>query len=492
MGVQQQVELQPQSTVKYFHLKEEDASDINDIDIIKESSAPPRLSLMGWFAPPQYTAFPLGKIVSGSSKNPLSLSEDSISSLDDKSIGIHTQPILMESSDGEDGAGPKDFKIDIHPTSSMDKDIDDLKYNKKSTNTFLYSNAVTNNNSIRYQYSPVYSDVTYTLLVGIVILFSIVYSLLVGPIKIMFAFLISLTIFISYTCAALSTNNRTYLYSVTVLSIALGLTIPAFFAATGAVVIGTDRNKILWDSRLYASDSFLMGWLWPNGQMAKFVEDSTIVGPSSFIGKLSTEVFQLSYISYYVWGYLMEVYILWNLWRCHLSTDPQKQRMMPIWDQRLKMFICSWISTYFIVFSINLIFPAISPRVYLKNLYSEKLTGFGFAGFIREKIDNAATGSFGSFPSGHIATSFAVGLSSYKILPAYGFVSTISAILIAIATMYLRYHYFVDFLAAIPVTMFCLLYGGYYSPSDFFSVFVKCFTYTKTIIQKTFQKIKNF
>ncbi|KAM9955426.1 hypothetical protein ACTFIW_000065 [Dictyostelium discoideum] len=555
MGVQQQSELPSQTSAKYFSLREDVSTEsLSDIDSQtdinntgnsgKDYSSPPRLSLWGWYTPSQYRGNSSGVTM----KN-LSASEDSISL---SSLDHQQQPMLMvdhsSNSDNEDGATAKDFKIDIHLKG---EDEDDgvggdtrVKYNTRnsgtlrnssnktqttvlnnnnnnstnsgnninnnndkeinittlggstnSTTKFLYSSVDQSNGStIRYPYSPSYSDATFSILSGVVILFSIIYSLLVGPIQIMFAFLVSILVFISYICASFAANNRIYLYSVTALAVGLGLTIPSFFAATGAVVLGTGRDKSTWDVELFKSDQVLMGWMWPKGQMAIFVDESTIIGPYSFIGKLSTEILQLSYISYYIWGYFMEIYILYNLWRCHLSKDPQQQKMMPIWDQRLKMFICSWISTYFIVFSINLIFPAVSPRVYIGKtleLYKNNLEGFGFAGFVRSRIDNAAKGSFGSFPSGHIATSFAIGLSSYKILPAYGFVSTIAAILIAIATMYLRYHYFVDFLAALPVTIFCLLYGGFYTPSDFKNVFVNCFYSIKSIFQNILSKFNN-
>ncbi|KAK5576283.1 hypothetical protein RB653_007424 [Dictyostelium firmibasis] len=531
MGVQQQSELQSQSSAKYFSLREDVSTEsLSDIDSQadinntgnggKDYVSPPRLSLWGWYTPSQYRGNS-----SGVNMKNLSASEDTISL---SSLDHQQQPMLMidsSNSDNEDGASGKDFKIDIHlkeddddntrikyntrggtlrnssnktqttALNNSNKDITTLGGSTNSTSKFLYSSVDQSNGStIRYPYSPSYSDATFTILCGVVVLFSIVYSLLVGPIQIMFAFLVSILVFISYICASFAANNRIYLYSITALAVGLGLTIPSFFAATGAVVLGTGRDKETWDIQLFKSDQVLMGWMWPKGQMAIFVDESSIVGPDSFIGRLSTEILQLSYISYYIWGYFMEIYILYNLWRCHLSKDPQQQKMMPIWDQRLKMFICSWISTYFIVFSINLIFPAESPRVYIGkklDLYKNKLTGFGFAGFVRDRIDNAAKGSFGSFPSGHIATSFAIGLSSYKILPAYGFISTIAAILIAIATMYLRYHYFVDFLAALPVTIFCLLYGGFYTPSDFKNVFVNCFYSIKSMFQNILSKFNN-
>ncbi|EFA75425.1 phosphoesterase [Heterostelium album PN500] len=259
-------------------------------------------------------------------------------------------------------------------------------------------------------------------------------------------------------------------------------------STTGKVVLGTGRSSATWDAQLLYGDSSILGWLFPFGQLGLFIDKSSSIGPDSFVGKLSTEIFQLSYISYYIWGYFMEVYVLFKLWQSYLSKDPEKNKEMPIWDQLLKMFICSWISTYFVVFSINLIFPAESPRVFINDKYTNALNGFGLAGFIRNKIESAAKGSFGSFPSGHIATSWAVAFASYKIVPLYGYISAFAAFLITIATMYLRYHYLVDFLAAIPVAFICLMFGGFYSLNDIKNLFIRA----KNSIKRLFSKNKKF
>ncbi|GAM22535.1 hypothetical protein SAMD00019534_057100, partial [Acytostelium subglobosum LB1] len=320
------------------------------------------------------------------------------------------------------------------------------------------------NDDTQYPYSPQFSDTTFSILVAVVCIYSLAYSFIVGPFSILFAFIISLIVITTYTLVCSAKHNKWYILWMTVLSIALGLCIPSFFEATGKVVIHLQLST--WDQTLLDTDSSLMGWLFPMGQMGLYIDKSDRLGPDSFIGSLSTEVFQLSYISYYIWGYSMEIYLIYNLWRCYLSKDIEKRRRMPIWDQLLKMFIVTWISTYFIVFSINLMVPAVSPRVYLQGEYVNSLKGFGLAGIIRSKIDNAAQGSFGSFPSGHIATSWAVAFASYKIVPVYGIVSGFAAFLITIATMYLRYHYMVDFLGAMPVSIFCIFFGGFYSISD--------------------------
>ncbi|EGG17758.1 phosphoesterase [Cavenderia fasciculata] len=452
MGVPQPIELQAQTgNFKYFTLKEEINLDESTEQLVKDV---PQLSVWGWFPPVQNY---LNKKIQKNSNNSdkIGLKKFENGGLD-KTLGFRatTSDILETNSNSSvsddditlDGINKPGYQIEFPYQVSGGAEFDNV-----SSSTQKYQKS--NDNTV-YPYSPVYSDITFSILVGVVCIFSITFSFLVGP----------LVLVTSYVSLCLAPSNRWYLYSITACAIGLGLCIPSFFNATGQVVLGIDLH--LWDTDLFRGDKTLMGWVFPLGQLGLFVQDSSWFGPSSFIGRLSTEIFQISYISYYIWGYFMEIYILYKLWRASLSSDLEERKTISLWDQRLKMFICSWISTYFVCFSINLMFPAESPRVFLQGYYDTKLVGFGFAGWIRGLIDQGATGSFGSFPSGHIATSWAVAFASYKIIPTYGYVSATAAFLITIATMYLRYHYFVDFLCAVPVAFVCVMYGGFYSLAD--------------------------
>eukprot|EP01132_Coremiostelium_polycephalum_P008535 gene8535-10490_t len=493
------IELQNQGgkEFKYFHLKEEvptaSSSSLttttgsvvvaDDSTTLLLDSAPPKLSVWGWISSPS------------SSQQQHYSNRYPISSLEKKSIGFSSHEfILHPDNSSSDSESENQYKIDINIPTSPDVststttivggEVVEIKFESPSLssstleqhqNTSLTSSSLSTNNSNnsknnnsqnrfssilysminsstdsinKYRYSTIFSDVTFSILVFVVCVFFIVYSILAGPIKIIGAFIVSIVVLSSYIVVCFSPNNKWYMFSVSVLAVGLGLCIPSFFDATGKVVQGVERE--LWDRELVVGDNTLMGWLFPLGQMGLFVDQSRFIGPQSFLGRFSTEIFQLSYISYYIWGYFMELYILFNMWRCHRSKDPAVIKMLSLWDQRLKMFVCTWLATYFLVFSVNLTFPAESPRVYLNGKYEHPLTGFGFAGFIRNKIENAAKGSYGSFPSGHIATSWAVAIAAYRVLPIYGTIASVAALLITIATMYLRYHYFVDFLAAIP------------------------------------------
>ncbi|GAM23537.1 hypothetical protein SAMD00019534_067120 [Acytostelium subglobosum LB1] len=468
MGVPQSPELQPStpSNLKYVYLQKDPIVAESTPDTPLREGPVPKLSVLSFFTYRKYerelryepsimddlsTDGGIGIGGSGgfqSNEYPTYAFDTSSNS----SAGSSGGGSAVSSDD--DSGSEKEYRVDITYLSPVVEKEVDLKLRPQYRKPF---------DSTIYPYSPVHSDTTFSILVAVVCIFALVYAFIVGPLPIIFAFLVSILIIVSYSFLVVSRTNKWYLVSITFLAVGLGLTIPSFFEATGKVVLGLDLST--WDQQLLHGDTLIMGWIFPLGQMGLFVDRSNVIGPDSFVGELSTEIFQLSYISYYIWGYAMELYILYKMWRCYRSKNLEETLQMPIWDQRLKMFICTWISSYFIVFSINMIFPAQSPRVFLSDEYVNKLNGFGLAGLIRSKIENAAKGSFGSFPSGHIATSWSIAFAAYKIVPVYGVISGFAAFLITIATMYLRYHYVVDFLAAVPVAFLCLLFGGFYSLS---------------------------
>ena len=96
-----------------------------------------------------------------------------------------------------------------------------------------------------------------------------------------------------------------------------------------------------------------------------------------------------------------------------------------------------------IVFILNILIPAISPRLYLKKNYKHKLILSGFAKLLNKicKDNNSAN----SFPSGHVAEPFSIAFSMivighFKI----GMFCFFFSCLIFIAILFLRYLFFSD------------------------------------------------
>jgi membrane-associated phospholipid phosphatase len=257
-------------------------------------------------------------------------------------------------------------------------------------------------------------------------------------------------------CMVYGRHNRLGLYVRFLLILCLAVSMPSFFAGTGPIV--RENRLVLRDEELLALDRFFLGGFFPDGQLALAVDRSEWVGPTSFLGKLFTEIFQLFYVSYYIWGYGLMGLLSLQYYMMRREGITDKERLC--WIQ-LKMFMCAWLGTYILNFVINLMVPAVSPRLYIADRFVHPLDGFGPAAMLRNFVYSQAAGSYGTFPSGHTALSWLTALMASYTFPFYGRLATVAAVMITFATVYLRFHYVIDLIGAVPLILFGLLYGGF-------------------------------
>ena len=130
-----------------------------------------------------------------------------------------------------------------------------------------------------------------------------------------------------------------------------------------------------------------------------------------------------------------------------------------------------WSNTHFIfgtylltcvfVFFINTLVPASSPRKFLSEKFVHPLDLSGFAKYLNKKCKDDKSAN--SFPSGHVAEVLSIGLS-YLIIKNYlvGTIIIISSFLIGMATLFLRYHYFCDIIAAILCSLLSLFINYFF------------------------------
>lgn len=238
---------------------------------------------------------------------------------------------------------------------------------------------------------------------------------------------------------------------VLLLAALLGLAVPLFYAATGTVFRTLDVPLV--DVRLWDADAALLGWLFPDGQMSLGIDRSTLLGPQTALGRFLTEAFHLVYVTYYVWGFgLLALLAL----RFAKDTGTRARR-------HLSMFLCAWAGTYLVNYVLNLLVPAFGPYTAFADRYAHALDGLWATRFIRETI---ATNQVvpDCFPSGHTALSWIVAIVALRFAPRYGRWAAAAAVLITLATVGLRYHYAVDLIAAVPLILVGLLWGGFLRP----------------------------
>ena len=121
--------------------------------------------------------------------------------------------------------------------------------------------------------------------------------------------------------------------------------------------------------------------------------------------------------------------------------------------------------TLYVVFTINSLIPAGSPRIHIKQEFQNPLILTGFAKFLNRVCKDSKSAN--SFPSGHVAEPLSIALSLFGIKwRITGTIVLICTILMWWATLFLRYHYFIDIVFSILIAMGTYCIGRFFGKND--------------------------
>lgn len=199
--------------------------------------------------------------------------------------------------------------------------------------------------------------------------------------------------------------------------------------------------------------------------MSLALDRSPTLNPTTGFGRFYTDALQLAYMSYYLWGYVPLIFL--GI-RYTLAMKRGDGATVNRSLAQLKLYMTGWLSAFLMVFVLNTIFPALSPRLYFVGKANSerfsavayqhpRLEGFGLAKIlIGAATDN---NSFGSFPSGHFGESVVAGVYMWRVNRIGGIIIFVASFFIGVATQALRYHYFADLLGAGIVAVLSLTFG---------------------------------
>ena len=223
--------------------------------------------------------------------------------------------------------------------------------------------------------------------------------------------------------------------------------LPSHFIASSRITI----RKPLKDDLLMKIDKYILGWLFQDGQVSLYIDKNNFLGPHTTFGRFLNNSLQIFYFFYYLIPYVTMHFI--NLANCGKEiifryqnggyrSPTHKKR----WNNTLFLFGVYLLTCVF-VFFINTLIPASSPRKHLKDKFVHSLDLTGFAKYLNKKCKDDKSAN--SFPSGHVAEVLSIGLA-YIGMKNYliGITVIVCSILIGLATLFLRYHYFCDILMA--------------------------------------------
>ncbi|MHA2219341.1 MAG: phosphatase PAP2 family protein, partial [Candidatus Hodarchaeales archaeon] len=165
-----------------------------------------------------------------------------------------------------------------------------------------------------------------------------------------------------------------------------------------------------------------------------------------FTNPVITEVLQLAYTSYYFLPIILGIAL-----KIKGGEKTEFERSIFL------IILC-----FFLSYIGYLLIPAIGPRFTMNHIQNIDLQGI----FLRDFIDSTLNSLEGikrdAFPSGHTAVTLVVLYLAYKYLKTlyWFFLPFVFGLLIA--TVYLRYHYFVDVIAGVLLFIFTMYTGDKY------------------------------
>ena len=250
-----------------------------------------------------------------------------------------------------------------------------------------------------------------------------------------------------------------------ILLLYLATHLPIYFVASARIAISKKLN----DEKILKIDEMILGFLFPKGQFALYIDKNNIFGPHKPIGKFINNTLQICYFFYYLIPYISMYVMLYancvkeTIYRC-LNNKKISVTYNKNWNNILFVFGVYHLTLY-VVLTINSLIPAGSPRIYIKEDFYNPLTLTGFAKFLNRVCKDSKSAN--SFPSGHVAEPLSIALSllgiKWKIT---GIIVLICTILMCWATLFLRYHYFIDIVFSVLIAMGTYFIGKYFGKID--------------------------
>ena len=320
----------------------------------------------------------------------------------------------------------------------------------------MSSSLLTSFKSLKRMEKLFLGTVLFSCLLGIYLIFYFIVATLVG----LLASVITLAMVYFYlknyvVNGTLWLKREIMLFSIMGVMI---LHLPAYYLSSARVT----HSKELKDDSVIKLDTFFLGWAFEKGQVSLYLDQNDVIGPHTTFGMIFNSILQVFYFLYYLIPYI-SIYAI-CLSRCIKETlfrkrgSGVKSQTYDLNWNNLYFIFSVYNITYVLIFFVNTLVPASSPRLFIADLYEHPLNLKGFAAFLNKTCkDNK---SANSFPSGHVGETICIAYCLFcmkKKLSAV--IVLISSIMIALATLFLRYHYFSDVLAALIIATGAFLFS---------------------------------
>lgn len=161
-----------------------------------------------------------------------------------------------------------------------------------------------------------------------------------------------------------------------------------------------------------------------------------------FINPWVTEVMQLAYTSYYFIPVILGI----SLKNKNKEAEFEKSLFL--------LLFCFYLS-----YVGYILFPALGPRFYIGHLHTVELKGVLLMETIHELLNKLEGIKRDAFPSGHAAVALLCLILAYRFERKLFWILLPVVVLLIFSTVYLRYHYVVDVIAGVILTIIVLIAG---------------------------------
>lgn len=158
-----------------------------------------------------------------------------------------------------------------------------------------------------------------------------------------------------------------------------------------------------------------------------------------------TDLLQLAYSTYYFFPVSFGVLLFIE----HRRKELNKSIFM--------ILLCFYLS-----YLGYILFPALGPRFYLNSVQTAPLKGFLIAEPIQDFLNRLEGIKRDAFPSGHTAVTVIVLYLAYRFERRFLWVCLPIVAALIFATVYCRYHYVVDVIAGLLLTLLTVFLGEWY------------------------------
>ena len=188
----------------------------------------------------------------------------------------------------------------------------------------------------------------------------------------------------------------------------------------------------------------LIPWIWPHYFDDELIRiDRAIFGVhptvwmERFIHPVMTNVLQIAYISYYPMSITLGIVLI------------MKHRTAAFDEAVFGIVLCFYLS-----YVGYLLVPAVGPRFTLADLQTTGLQASSFTLAIQNTLNALEHNKTDAFPSGHTAVALMTLYYAWKFREKrYATILAPTVLALILATVYLRYHYVIDVIAGVLLTV---------------------------------------